>query len=161
MINIIVAVDENFAIGRENALLVHIPEDLKYFKEKTLGQMVVMGRKTYESLPFKPLKGRENIVLSQSDVEFPGCKVCKTVEEVIAYYQKFQEDRELFVSGGSSVYEAFLPLAKRLYITYIYRSFEADTFFLPLLCEWREISREKHVSSKDSTLAFDFVVYEK
>ncbi|MCX5774385.1 MAG: dihydrofolate reductase [Fusobacteria bacterium] len=161
MINIIVAIDENFGIGKENQLLVHIREDLNYFKEKTLGQIVVMGRKTYESLPYKPLKGRANIVLSKSELELSGTKMCKTVEEVLEYYSHEGAGRELFIIGGSSVYEAFLPFSQRLYITHIHKQFEADTFFPRFNSKWQEISCEKNISVENDNLAFDFVVYER
>lgn len=128
----IVAVDENWGIGKDNGLLTHIPGDLKYFKEKTTGKTIVMGRKTLESLPGKkPLPDRENIVLT-SDVNYDaGCKVCHSYEELFEELKKYDTD-DVFITGGAQVYRETLDLCDTFYITKIYKTFDADRFFTNL-----------------------------
>ena len=160
MISIIVAVAENRAIGKDNKLLWHIPEDLKRFKKITSGHTVIMGRRTWESLPVRPLSGRKNIVISDVPGDnFPGSTVVLSIREAM---DKCPEEEECFVIGGASVYAQFLPLAGRLYITHVHRKFEADTFF-PEIDEkaWKVVSREP--VSAAGTLGFDYtyVVYER
>jgi dihydrofolate reductase len=114
MISIIVAIAKNNAIGKNNDLLWHIPEDLKRFKQITSGHKIIMGKKTYLSLPFRPLKNRENIVITDCpDDVFEGCTVVFSVGEAIS---KCSEEEETFIIGGASVYKQFLPLTDRLYI---------------------------------------------
>lgn len=130
--NMIVAVDENWAIGRENKLLVHLPGDLKYFKEKTLGKVVVMGRHTLESLPGgKPLPGRTNIVLSTNRELAPGCKVCHSEEEMDEVLAEYAES-DIFIIGGEKVYRDMMERCDSFFITKILKGFEADRFFLNL-----------------------------
>ena len=134
--NAIVAVDKNWGIGYKGDLLTKIPEDLKRFKELTYGKIVVMGRKTYESLP-KHLDNRWNIVLS-SDPEYHSERgvihVCTSLTDTIRYLDyivsisEFTTD-DIFIIGGAKVYEDFLPFCKRVHMTYIMRAFEADTWF--------------------------------
>ena len=136
--NIIVAVDENWAIGYKNNLLIKIREDMIYFKNKTIGNNVIMGRKTFESLPQqKPLKDRLNIVLTRDDhYATEGILICKTIPEVIETCKK--NDKETFVIGGEQIYNLFLPYCQKAYITKIYSSFVADKYFprLDQMDEW-------------------------
>lgn len=126
--NLIVATDENWGIGNGNKLLTHLSGDLKYFKEKTMGKVVVMGRKTLESLPGgKPLSGRTNIVLTRSLELDPGCKVCHNMEELLAELKKYNTE-DVFVVGGAKVYRDLLGLCDKLYITKIMKKFEADAY---------------------------------
>lgn len=127
MLSIIVAIANNMAIGQNNDLLCHLSNDLKHFKALTSGHTVVMGRKTFDSLPKKPLPNRQNIVLT-SDVAFsyPGVDVVHSVEEALAL---IPSDDEAFVMGGATVYRQFLLHVDKLYITWIKKDFEADTFF--------------------------------
>lgn len=125
MLKAIVAVDRNWAIGKGNQLLCHLPGDLRYFKEKTLGQKILVGRKTLDSFPGgRPLPGRDNYVLTR-DPSFAreGCIVCHDPEEVLA----LQED--LIVCGGQSIYEALLPWIDTVYVTKIDAAFDADRYF--------------------------------
>ncbi len=127
--NIIVVVDENWNIGRDGGLLVHLPGDLKYFKEKTLGKTVVVGRKTLESFPgAKPLPGRRNIVLTRQKHYRPGnCEICASKEELMAVLGSDTED--VFISGGETVYRQFFQDCDRYFVTKIYASFDADRSF--------------------------------
>ena len=127
--NIIVAIDENNGIGKNNNLLTHIPEDLKFFKQKTINSVVIMGRKTLESFPNKkPLKDRVNIVItSDKNYNIEGAIIVHSLDEAIEEANKY--NKEIFVIGGASVYKQFLPFANTLYITQIYEKFDADTFF--------------------------------
>ena len=128
--NAIVAVDRNWGIGKDNDLLVHLPGDLKYYKEKTFGNIIIVGQRTLESFPgSKPLPGRTNIVLSD-DPAFvrDDCIVCRTKEEVLKEAAGYEPDR-VFICGGASIYRLFLEDCDALYVTKIDAVFEADTFF--------------------------------
>lgn len=121
---LIVAADRNWAIGKDGGLLCHLPGDLKYFKEKTMGKTVVMGRKTLESLPGgKPLPKRTNVVLTHNrQLGQEGCEMVHSVEELLELY----DCEELMVMGGSSVYEELLPYCDTCYVTKLDAEFEAD-----------------------------------
>ena len=126
----IVAVDLNWGIGCKGKLLQSIPEDMKFFKEKTIGNVVVMGRETFESLSGKnPLKDRVNIVLTRSE-SFNDDRliICNSIDEVLNELQKYENDK-IFIIGGESVYKQFLSYCDELYITKIYNRYEADKFF--------------------------------
>ena len=125
----IVAIDNNWGIGKNNDLLVSIPEDMKFFKETTMNKTVVMGRKTLESFPGgKPLKNRKNIVLTRSKIT-EDCLVCSNMEDVLRI-----TDNDSFVIGGGSIYRQFLPYIDTFYVTKIYKDLEA-TVFIPNLDE--------------------------
>nr|WP_315019900.1 dihydrofolate reductase [uncultured Aminipila sp.] len=126
---IIVAADNNWGIGKDNNLLTYIPNDLKYFKEKTLGKVVVMGRKTLESLPGqKPLPGRTNIVLS-SDKEYTvGCTVCHSEEELFKELEQY-DSNDVYIIGGAKVYADMLEKCDTYFITKIFNTFDADRHF--------------------------------
>ena len=127
-ISMIVAMARNRAIGKGGDLIWHLSADLKHFKQVTMGKTVVMGRKTYESLPGKrPLPGRRNVILSERMEMAPeGFELANSVEQVMRDYADCDE---IMIMGGGSIYEQFLPLANRLYLTRLDKSFEADTFF--------------------------------
>lgn len=158
----IVAVDENWAIGNGNQLLCHIPEDLKYFKKKTTGKVVIMGRKTLESLPGgKPLPNRTNVILT-SDMNFEkeGCIVVHSVDEVLALKEKF-DDADLMVTGGASVYKQLLPYCDTCYVTKIHERFEADTF-IPNLDQDESLIIRMHTGMKeDNGYKFQFLEYRR
>ncbi|MCI5722046.1 MAG: dihydrofolate reductase [Firmicutes bacterium] len=130
---LIMAADRNWAIGKDGDLLCHLPGDLKYFKEKTVGKTVIMGRGTLESLPGKkPLPKRENIVISGNpDYAVPGAVVLHSHEELFDYIRDKDSD-EVMVMGGGRVYRELLPYCDTCYITRIYESFDADTWFVNL-----------------------------
>jgi len=129
MISMILAVDKNNGLGKNNKLPWHFKEDMKYFRKITWGHTVIMGRKTYESLPslYRPLPGRKNVVLTANDsyVADKEVKVIKSVEEI---KDLCNDKEECFVIGGASVYKLLLPLAQKLYVTHINASYDVDTF---------------------------------
>ena len=133
--NMIVAADINCGIGKDGGLLTHLSGDLKYFKEKTLGKVVVMGRKTLESLPGgKPLPGRTNIVLtSNPDFNKEGCIVVRNMDELRSKCSEYPEDMVMII-GGAMLYNALMEECESLFITKIYKEFEADTFIKIRIC---------------------------
>ncbi len=160
MISLIVAIAANNAIGRSQELLCHLPNDLKRFKAITLGHTIVMGRRTYESLPKGALPGRTNVVVTGSaDAAWENVEVVHSVDEALAK----EEGKELFVIGGATLYRQTLDRADRLYITHIHHSFEdADTFFPDLdYSQWREIERESHAADERHLYDYTFVTYER
>lgn len=128
--NAIVAVDKNWGIGKDNDLLIHLPGDLKYYKSKTIGNVIIVGQRTLESFPGgKPLPGRTNIVLSDDPAFAPEeCIVCRTKEEVLEQAAQYDPEK-VFICGGASIYRLFLEDCDALYVTKIDAAFEADTFF--------------------------------
>jgi len=147
-ISIIVAIAENFAIGKNNDLLFHLPNDLKRFKEITIGKPVIMGRNTLLSLPNGPLKNRRNIVISDIPGEyFDGCETTSTIEGAI---DLVKNEAEAFIIGGGMIYRQFYPLAGKLYLTSVHQNFEADVFFPEInYNEWVEDSREDYFDEKN------------
>ena len=131
--NLIVAVDKNWAIGCNNRLLVSIPSDMKFFRETTMGKVVVMGRKTLESFPGgQPLKNRTNIVItSDSDYKVKDAIVVPSIEAAVEELKKYEEE-DIYVIGGESIYRQMLPYCKMAYVTKIDHAYDADTFFLNL-----------------------------
>ena len=161
MISIIVAVAENYAIGKKGDLLCHLPADLKHFKEITSGKTVLMGERTFYSLPKHPLPNRRNIVLT--DVKgktFEGAEAVYSLEELCA---KVQGEEEAFVIGGGMVYRQMMPIADKLYITHIHHSWDdADTFFPEIKeTEWKLISSEEHQADEKNPYDFTFCTYNR
>lgn len=147
-ISIIVAIAENFAIGKNNDLLFHLPNDLKHFKEITSGHTIVMGRNTLLSLPKWPLPNRRHIVITdKTDDNFPGCEVVFSIEEAI---EKVKDEFEAFIIGGGMIYRQFFPVAGKLYLTVVHKPFEADVYFPQVKYEeWNELSREDFYDEKN------------
>ena len=143
IISIIVAIARNNAIGKDNKLLWHISEDLKRFKNLTTGHTIVMGKRTYESLPFRPLPNRRSIVITDIVGEsIAGCEMAYSIEDAIA---KMEPDKENFIIGGGSVYRQFFPLADKLYLTLVEKDYDADTFFPDIdFSEWEVLHKEQH-----------------
>jgi dihydrofolate reductase len=160
MISIIVAIAKNFAIGKDNDLLWHISEDLKRFKKITTGHTVIMGKRTYESLPFRPLKNRRNIVITDSAEErFEGCETVYSIEEAVG---KCNPGDENFIIGGASVYRQFLPFADRLYLTLVHKSFEADVFFPEFdIEEWNLLTKEDFPANEVNGFSYSYLVLER
>jgi len=158
--NLIVAADLNWGIGYKGNLLIKIKEDLQYFKEKTMGHIVVMGRVTYESLPKRrALPGRRNIVLTR-DTTFraEGFGVCHNVFAINELAKV--TDKEVFIIGGEAVYKAFLPYIKKAYVTRIYREFQADKFVpnFDELPDWSKVGESEPFDTKDG-VRYRFVEY--
>lgn len=126
-LSMIAVVGNNFELGLNNRLLCHLPEDLKRFKTVTSGHTVIMGDKTWESLPKKPLPNRRNIVMTLNrDVEYPDCEVAHSIEEL---YELLGDEEEAFIIGGATIYKLFIDKIQKLYLTRIQSDFEADAFF--------------------------------
>lgn len=145
------------AIGKNNALLWSIPEDMKHFRELTTGHAVIMGENTFRSIG-KPLPNRTNIILSLDPHFDPeGCMVVRSIEEALDMAKR-SEAEEIFIIGGASIYRQFIPLAERLYLTLVEGEYEADTFF-PEYGDFTEILSEE--KTDDGTHVFSFVTLEK
>nr|WP_026696042.1 dihydrofolate reductase [Peribacillus kribbensis] len=159
MISFLVAMDKNRVIGAENQLPWHLPADLKYFKEVTMGHAIIMGRKTHDSIG-KPLPGRENIVLTrQRDYQAEGCRIIHDAADV----KKLRNvPEEHFVIGGAEIFSLLFPEADRLYITEIEDEFRGDTYF-PEMDEkgWTLVSREKGPKDEKNPYDYYFCVYER
>ena len=159
MISIIVAIAENYAIGKKGDLLCHLPADLKHFKQITSGRTVLMGERTFFSLPKHPLPNRRNIVLTDVPGKvFEGAEAVYSLDELCA---KVSPEEEAFVIGGGMVYRQMMPLADKLYITHIHHSWEdADTFFPEIKAdEWQPVSAERHEADDNNPYDFTFAEY--
>lgn len=163
-ISLVVAVAKNGVIGKNNDLPWRLPDDMKFFMEKTKGHHVIMGRKNYESLPekYKPLPQRTNIVVTRRrDYTAPGCSVVHTIEEGFRIAATNGEE-EAMVIGGADIYQLALPHAHYLYITEIKAAVDGDVYFPEFdKTSWKEISRVSHARDDRHAYAFDFVLYEK
>ena len=160
IISIIAAIAENNAIGKDNKLLWHISNDLKRFKRITTGHTVVMGKKTFESLPGGPLTDRKNIVISDSRSDkFDGCVMAYSIDDALS---KCDDGKENFIIGGGSIYSQFLKYATKLYITRVHKSFDADTYFPELnYDEWIEAEKEYFPADKKSSFSYSFITYKR
>ena len=159
-IEAIVAVASDWAIGRQGELLCYMPADMRHFKETTMGHSIVMGRKTFESFPRRPLPGRQNIVITRNaDWQYEGVTVAHSLEDAFAAAQT----DTVFIIGGAQVYEQALPLVDVLHLTMIHaRWAEADAFFPALdMNEWQEVSREHHPSDHRNAYEFDFITLKR
>ncbi len=160
IIHAIVAIDENGAIGRQGELLCHLPADMRHFKEVTMGNSIIMGRKTFESFPRRPLPGRQNIVITRDPKwTFPGVTVAHNLDEAIAAAQT----DTVFIIGGAQIYELAMPRVEVLHLTRIHaRWASADVFFPKLdMNQWQEVSREHHVSDHRNAYEFDFITLKR
>jgi len=168
IISLIVAMGRNRVIGNQNALPWKLPADMKRFRELTKGKMIVMGKKTFDSIG-KPLPERTNIVITKQDIEIPECFVTHSVDGSIlhGYAGTGRKDEkswdEIMVIGGASIYAQFLPHANRLYITYIDENFEGDAWF-PIFENpdvWEETERAPHDPDEKNKYAYTFATYER
>lgn len=157
MLSLIVAYDKNRVIGFRNQLPWRLPADLVYFKKNTMSKVIVMGRKTHESIG-KPLPGRRNIVISE-EKKFSGCEAFKSLSDALF---ALQSEREIMVIGGESLYWQCLPMADRIYATEIDAAYEGDAYF-PVIeaADWKIISSEKHARDTKNPHGYNFVVYER
>lgn len=160
--NLIVAVDENWGIGRNNDLLASISGDMKYFKEKTTGKVVVMGRKTLESLPKKRgLPNRTNYVLtSNKDYAAERCIIVNSEEELFNELGKY-EPNDIFIIGGGSIYRKFYEICDKCYVTKMHEDLDADTFMVNLDKDKRFKETWKSELHTENDIKYEFVLYEK
>lgn len=156
MISLIWAQDDHGLIGKEGALPWRLPADMAWFRKRTLGKPILMGRRTYESIG-RPLPGRLSMILtSRTDYTAEGCKVVHSLDEAIATAGNAEE---IMVIGGAEVYAQALPLAERLYCTRIHAAFEGDTFFPSVdFDQWREEFREDHEADAKNPYSYTFLV---
>ncbi|MUG47518.1 dihydrofolate reductase [Paenibacillus woosongensis] len=158
-ISLIWAMDRNGLVGKGNDLPWRLPNDMNFFKQKTKGRTVVMGRKTWESLRVRPLPGRRNIVLTgDRSYEAEGAEVLHSVDEVL----EIAKDADLMIIGGGSVYGQFIPYADRLFVTRIDAAFEGDVHFPPL--DWSEFALAEEIPGiRDEKNLYDhrFMIYER
>jgi dihydrofolate reductase len=160
MLAIVVAMDKNNGIGKNNTMPWHFKKDMKYFKELTWGHPVVMGRKTFDSLPtrYKPLPGRENIIITRKpdlSIEFENVKVFNGVKEVL----KYCKNKDCFVVGGGQVYNSFLPFVDKLFITYIEDEYGVDTYFPKF--DINNFDKVNEVVEEENGITLRFVVLER
>lgn len=158
LISIIAAISENRALGKNNKLLWHIPDDLKHFKEITSGHPVIMGRTTFESLGSKPLPGRTNIVVTRNKkYQMPNCLVAHSLEEAIDIGKNLDR-QEIFIIGGGQIYREAIDMADKLYLTIVKGNYEADTFF-PDYSRFQKIVFQKEESYKQHRYTFLELLY--
>lgn len=157
MITVIAAVAQNNALGKENQLLWHLPDDFKRFKTLTSGHYIIMGRKTFESFP-KPLPNRTHVIITrQSDYQPEGCIVVNSLKKAIEVCPK---NEEVFVIGGGEIYRQSIALADKLDLTKVHHSFDADTFFPEVdLSQWQLIFEEFHPKDERHEYDFTFETY--
>lgn len=159
MISLVYAVSQNGVIGKEGGLPWHVPSDLKNFKRVTLGKPVIMGRKTWESLPKKPLPERQNIVVSRTlGFSAEGAVVAANIGDAVALAGAAPE---ICVIGGAELFKAFFPLAGRIYLTRILADVAGDTFMTELSSEWREVGHQKFPRGEKDSAAFEIFTYER
>ena len=157
-ISLIVAMDKNNLIGSSNQIPWHIPGELKRFRNITMGKPIVMGRKTHESIG-KPLDGRVNIVLTKNEnLRFDGVKCFSKLEDILS---NLKNEKEVFIIGGSQIYEITLPLANRLYITIIDKEYSGDTWFPKIdFSEWK-ITEKNKVMEMTTQTEYSNIVYDR
>lgn len=163
--SLIVALSQNHVIGRNNKLPWYLPNDLKYFKEVTMGKPIVMGRKTFESIG-KPLPGRVNIVVTRNtDWSAEGVKVVHSLEEAFQLAESIAEidgQNELMIIGGDQIYKASLDLVDRMYLTEVHRHVEGDAYFPEFdRSQWSELGREDYKAEEPNPYDYSFVVYDR
>jgi dihydrofolate reductase len=160
MISIIVAVSEDWGIGKDNELLWHISEDLKRFKKLTSGNTVIMGKKTWESLPRRPLAGRKNVVLTDNPQEsIENSVTAYSIEDALS---KCGPDEEIFIIGGGSIYRQFMPVTDRLFITHVHKKAPADVYF-PLIDPeiWNVVEEEEFRASETNEIPYTYRIYQR
>ena len=166
MISIIAAIGKNYELGKANKLLWDLPADMKYFREKTAGHTVIMGRKTFESIGY-PLPKRRNIVITRGpNYDKDGIETTSSLENALKLFPKKEgqpknKEEEIFIIGGAEVYKQAINVADKLYITHVDEMFtDADTYFPEITPDvWNEISSEKHNPDPENKIGYTFSVY--
>ena len=164
-VSLIVAVSENGVIGKNNDLIWHLPKDIKFFKDTTLGHHVIMGRKNFESIPhkFRPLPNRTNIIVTrQANYKAEGCVTVNSVEDALEVANQNGE-KEPFIIGGGQIYKIALEanLVNKIYLSKVHHSFEGDTFFPDLNTDWKEVKRIDYKADEKHDYAYSFLTFEK
>jgi dihydrofolate reductase len=161
VLKILVAFDENRVIGKNNTLIWHLPADLKRFKALTTGHVIIMGRKTFESIG-KPLPNRTTIVISrQADLQIEGAIITHSVEEAILKAKSLTRE-DIFIVGGAEIYSLSLPLADQILVTQLHDIFEGDAFFPEIpLDSWEVIERERGVTDEKNAYQYSYLTYSR
>lgn len=159
-VSLIVARTLNHIIGRENAMPWHLPVDLAWFRQHTLGKPVIMGRKTYESIG-RLLPKRPNIILSRHHLEIEGAYSATSLEQALDIARKMANADEVMIIGGGELYKQALPLANRLYLTEIQTELDGDTVFSPDLSDWQLISESHTQADNENAYACHFMRWER
>jgi len=158
IISLIAAMDKNRVIGNKGKLPWNLPADMKFFRDKTRGKPVIMGRKTYESIG-KPLPDRKNIIITHDNEYKADCTIVHSADEAVIAADNVEE---VMVIGGSQIYKEFFPKANRIYLTKIDAEFEGDTYFPEFkIEEWKEVSYEDHERDAENPFDYAFVVLER
>ncbi len=157
-IQIVVVVDENNGIGKNNQLLCHMPADLKHFKKLTLGHPVIMGRKTFESMG-KALPGRRNMVITRGDLEFENAETTDSIQKAI---ELCGGESLISIIGGASIFKQSMHLVQTVQLTCIHQAFEADTFFPEIdSTVWKKEAEERHPADDKNPYPYTFITYQK
>jgi dihydrofolate reductase len=161
VIKILVACDENRVIGKDNQLIWHLPADLKRFKSLTTGHVILMGRKTYESIG-KPLPNRTTIVITrQTDFQAEGTITAHSVEEAILKAKSLSRE-DIFIVGGAEIYTVSMALADQILLTQLHDIFEGDAFFPEISPEtWKIVDRERGLTDEKNPFQYSFITYQK
>jgi dihydrofolate reductase len=164
-VSLIVAVANNGVIGKDNDLIWHLPKDMGFFKETTLGHHVIMGRKNFESIPerFRPLANRTNVIITRnSDYKAEGCVVVNSVEQALEA-AKQNGDIQPFIIGGGQIYKLALEnnLVDKIYLTKVHHTFDGDTFFPELNNEWKEVNKTVNKADEKHAYDYDFITLER
>lgn len=155
-IQIVVIVDENNGIGKNNQLLCHMSADLKHFKKHTIGHPVIMGRKTFQSMG-KALPQRRNIVITTQDMEIEGCEVVHSVDGALAICQG---EELVSIIGGATIFEQSMHLANMIQLTCMHHTFDADTFFPEINPHiWKATEKEAHEADEKNPYRYTFITY--
>jgi len=171
-ISMIVALSSNRVIGIENSLPWKLSADMAWFKKNTLNKTILLGRKTWESLPLRPLPGRKHILLTHNDIYQPlgiagqkieGVKIVNSIEEAIAFAEtELEKNEELMVIGGATIYKLMLPYCNKLYITGVKCALEGDAWFPEIdTLQWKDTFTEAHFADDKNQYDFDFLVKER
>ena len=161
LVSLIVAVAENNVIGKKGQLPWHMPTDMKYFRDTTMGHCIIMGRKNFDSIPdkYRPLSGRTNIIVThKKDYSAPGCIVVNSIEESLEK-AKQQNESEAFIIGGGEIFSQSMHLADKIYLTRIHANFDGDVFFPSVnMNDWKEESVQHFKADEKNKYDFSFVV---
>ena len=164
-VSLIVAVANNGVIGKDNDLIWHLPNDMKFFKQTTTAHHVIMGRKNFESIPerFRPLANRTNVIITRnSDYKAEGCVVVNSVEQALEV-AKQNGDIQPFIIGGGQIYKLALEnnLVDKIYLTKVHHTFDGDTFFPELNNEWKEVNKTVNKADEKHAYDYDFITLER
>ena len=160
MLSIIVAIDQNNGIGKDNTMPWHLSDDLRRFKAITMGYTVIMGRNTWLSLPFKPLKGRRNIVISTNMPEIDGCEIARSIEEA---HNMIAHEEQAFIMGGARIYQQTIDIADELIVTHIHKSFDGIDTYFPVIdpTKWEIKEQSEILFDENSQLEYQYITYSR